>query len=60
MNVNTFSVLIWNLTYNLTVNEGLGDAQCASECFNILLFYEDLSVTRACEYDIVQYHFMIL
>jgi hypothetical protein len=39
MNVNTFSALIWNLTCNLIVNEGLGDVQCASECshFFVLL-----------------------
>ena len=34
--VNTFSPLIWNLTYNSTVNEVLGDVQCASECFCVI------------------------
>jgi hypothetical protein len=69
MNANTFSALIWNLTYNSTVNEGLGDVQCASEFFHFFcLFYEDLSTTGkplciciyVCENDIVQYHFMTL
>jgi len=34
--VNTFSLSIWNLTYNSTVNEVLGDVQCASECFYVI------------------------
>lgn len=34
--VNTFSPSIWNLTYNSTVNEVLGDVQCASECFYVI------------------------
>lgn len=37
MNVNTFSALIWNLTCNSIVNEGLGDVLCASECFHFFV-----------------------
>lgn len=34
--VNIFSPSIWNLTYNSTVNEVLGDVQCASEYFCVI------------------------